>query len=194
MSSSIRKLTGVAAVCLVVAAVGVSTALAATGGKKHSTKADVETTTTTTTTTTSSDATDPAKNTGAITAYAGGKLTVKLYGGTKVKAKVGRDTEILVEPEIDDTPDTGTSDDEDDTTTTTTTTASSARHFGGGPTGGPGGGPGGGRDSGYGYDEEEEDLGPQEGDTSDLVTGRVVEVGDLHAGPKGLTWTEILLR
>jgi len=179
MSSPLKKLTGVAAVCLLVVAVGVSTALAATGGKKHSTKADVETTTTTTTT---SEATDPAKNTGTITSYAGGKLTVKLYGGTKVKAKVARSTDILVEPTIDDTPDTGTSDDEDDTTTTTT--ASSARHFGGDQGGREGGG--------YGYDDE--DLGPQEGDTSDLVTGRVVEVGDLHAGPKGLTWTEIVLR
>ncbi len=174
MTSSLRKFAGLVAVGVLVAAVGVSTALAASSGTKHKTKAATDTTTTTTTT---SDATDPAKNTGVITAYAGGKLTIKLYGGTKVKAKVGRGTDILVEPTVDDTPDTGTYDDED------TTTTSSARHFGGG---------GGGRGDFGGYDEE--DLGPQPGDTSDLVVDRVVEVGDLHAGPKGLSWTEIVLR
>lgn len=177
MTSPLKEFAGLTAVCLLVVAVGVSTALAASSSRKSSTKADVETTTT-------SDATDTTKNTGTITSYSGGKLTVKLYGGTKVKATVVRATDILVEPTIDDTADTGTSDDEDttDTTDTTTTTTASTRHDGGGQPGDRGG---------NGYDE---DLGPQEGDTSDVTVGRVVEVGDLHAGPKGLTWTEILLR
>jgi hypothetical protein len=184
MSLSVKKFLGLSALALMAAALLVSTTVASSGHKKkHKTKAE---TTTTTTTTTTTDATDPTKNTGTITSFSGGKLTVKLYGGTKVKAKVVKHTDILVEPVIDETPDTGTSDDGDTDTTTTTTDGATTRHFGGGGGGGRGG------DRGDSYDNE--DYGPEQGSKSDLTVGRVVEVGDLHAGPTGISWTQILLR